>query len=277
MNRWTFLGAPGGLGAFAALATVARALGDPASARRIDVHRHVSPPFYADTVKAQYPNFPPELAAWTPERCLADMDAGNIETGILSMPPQPGLFFGDVEAAEVLCRDSNDYMAALQRENPGRFGMFAALPLPNLEGSMAEIAYALDTLKADGVGVWTSYGEKHLSNPTLAPLWAELQRRKAVVFVHGTGENCCAMVDPTFGETARRYTNIRFVVPSLKRYFYDVGLSAQPNVPVSQLVLGSGYPFTRAIDAVNALTDSGLSAGDKARIGRENGLALLRR
>ena len=98
----------------------------------------MSPPWYADAVKVSYPKFPPPLASWTPERCLADMDAAGVETGILSMPARPGVYFGDVAASRKLCRDSNEYMASLRRSYPQRFGMFAALPLPDVEGSLAE-------------------------------------------------------------------------------------------------------------------------------------------
>ncbi len=229
-GRATFLALLGGAGALTALPGLASAQTGPVT--RIDVHRHVSPPFYQDTIKAAYPKmFPPPLAAWTPERCLADMDAAGIETGLLSMPARPGMYFGDVAAARKLCRDSNDYMAELRRTHPGRFGMFAALPLPDLEGSLTELAYAFDVLKADGVGVWTSYGSKYLGDPSFAPLWAELDRRRAVVFTHPTDAACCVnpvaqmsetviefAADTTrtigsivFSGTSARFPNVRFI------------------------------------------------------------------
>jgi predicted TIM-barrel fold metal-dependent hydrolase len=146
-DRATFLAALGGTAALAVLPLPGGAQSPSANARRIDVHRHVSPPFYQETIKATYPKvFPPPLAAWTPESCLADMDASGIETGILSMPARPGMYFGDLAATRKLCRDSNEYMADLRRKHPGRFGMFAALPLPDVEGSIAELTYALDVL-----------------------------------------------------------------------------------------------------------------------------------
>jgi predicted TIM-barrel fold metal-dependent hydrolase len=204
----------------------------PGAPGHIDIHRHVSPPFYAETIKGIYPKpFPPHLAAWTPESCLADMDAGGIELGVLSMPARPGMYFGDVPAARTFCRQVNEYMAGLRRTHPGRFGMFAALPLPDIEGSIAELAYALDVLKAEGVGAFTSYGSKYLGDASFAPLWSELDRRGAIVFTHPTDSECCPNPVPemtetvvefgadtartigslVFSGTATRFPHIRFV------------------------------------------------------------------
>ncbi len=231
-DRATFLAALGGIGALAALPLPGGAQTSGDRARRIDVHRHVSPPFYQDAIKGQYTKmFPPPLAGWTPERCLADMDAAGIETGILSMPARPGMFFGDVAAARKFCRDCNEYMAGLRRSHPGRFGMFAALPLPDVEGSVAELVYTLDVLKADGVGAWTSYGQKYLGDAAFAPLWSELDRRNGLVFIHPTDSACCANPVPQMSETvvefgadttrtigslvftgtSTKYPNIRFI------------------------------------------------------------------
>jgi 6-methylsalicylate decarboxylase len=174
----------------------------PAASHRIDIHRHVSPPFYQDAIRGIYPKaFPPPLAAWTPERCLEDMDAAGIELGVLSMPARPGMYFGDDAGSRTFCRDVNDYMAGLRRSYPGRFGMFAALPLPDIEGSIAELTYAFDVLKADGVGTSTSYGKMYLGDPAFAPLWAELDRRRAIVFTHPTDSECCPNPVPQMHET----------------------------------------------------------------------------
>jgi 6-methylsalicylate decarboxylase len=199
MNRSTFLGGLAGAAACGALPAVAQT----GRGNHIDVHRHVSPPFYQTEIKAVYPKvFPPPLAAWTPDSCLADMDAAGIGLGMLSMPARPGMYFGDVDFARRFCRQSNDYMAELRRTHPGRFGFWAALPLPDVEGSLTELAYALDTLHADGVGVWSSYGQHYLGDPMFAPMWTELNRRNAVVFAHPTDSACCVNpVAPTMGET----------------------------------------------------------------------------
>ncbi len=165
------------------------AAGKPA---RIDVHHHVVPPVWVDAVKRAKLDNPP-MTNWTPEKSLEDMDKAGVTTAMLSpMPPQVG-FLPAAEAASV-ARASNEWTRKLADAHPGKFGVFAMLPMPNVDESLKEIAYAFDTLKVDGVGLMTSYGDKWLGYDEFAPVFQELNRRKAVVYTHPTNANCCVNV-----------------------------------------------------------------------------------
>jgi predicted TIM-barrel fold metal-dependent hydrolase len=136
----------------------------------------------------------------------------------------PGLNFTSGEAARKLARECNDYAARLVADHPGRFGCFAAVPLTDIDGSLQEIAYALDTLKADGIGLMTSYGDKWLGDPSFLPVMEELNRRRAVVYTHPTVANCCVNLVKTqqpgmieFGtDTTRTIADIVFSGNALK-------------------------------------------------------------
>jgi predicted TIM-barrel fold metal-dependent hydrolase len=154
---------------------------------RVDVHHHISPPSYiTETYKLQQP---PTLA-WTPERSLEDMDKAGVAVAITSITT-PGVWLGDDEQGRHLARDCNEYAARLAADHPGRFGFFAALPLPDREGSLREIAHALDVLKADGVALLTNYRDRWLGDPAFDEVMAELDRRKAVVYTHPEAPACC--------------------------------------------------------------------------------------
>jgi predicted TIM-barrel fold metal-dependent hydrolase len=156
---------------------------------RIDIHHHLSPPAYIAASNAG--NFgEPLMKSWTPEKSLQDMDKAGVAVAMLSVTT-PALNLTSGEAARKLARECNDYAARLISDHPGRFGNFALIPLTDTDGSLQEIAYALDTLKADGIGLMTSYGDKWLGDPSFLPVMEELNRRKALVCTHPTTANCC--------------------------------------------------------------------------------------
>jgi len=164
-------------------------------AHRIDVHHHILPPSYVRAVGDD--RIGPLIVAgktpeWTPQHSIEAMDRNGIEKAITSISA-PGLWFGDIDATRRLTRECNNYAAQIRLDHPGRFGVFASLPLPDVEGSLREIGYALDELKADGIGLLTNYDGRYPGDPKFAPVLDELNRRGAVVYFHPTEAPCCHM------------------------------------------------------------------------------------
>lgn len=174
---------------------------------RIDVHHHLLPPFYVKVMAPDIAASGRPVPDWTPEKSLAAMDANGVATAILS--PHFHLVTDSLsdksERARMLARQHNEYAAQLVKDHPGRFGVFAALPLPDQDASLREIAYAFDTLKVDGIGLWTSYRDKWPGDPAFAPAFEELNRRKAVVFFHPAAPICCRTLIPGVGENVEEY------------------------------------------------------------------------
>ncbi|MDB5964579.1 MAG: hypothetical protein JWQ72_1079 [Polaromonas sp.] len=195
----------------------------------IDIHHHVSPPTFIRELIAQGAGERP-VVDWTLSRSLEDMDKAGVTTSITSITT-PGIWFGDNARAARLARECNEYGARLVTERPGRFGLFASLPLPDVDASLKEIEFAFDTLKADGVGILTSFGDKWLGDSLFTPVLAELNRRKAVVYTHPTVADCCrnllpdvhysvielatdttrAIASLVFSGAARRFPDITFI------------------------------------------------------------------
>jgi predicted TIM-barrel fold metal-dependent hydrolase len=160
---------------------------------RIDVHHHMLPPFYMDLRRA-VPDVG-KMPTWSPSKSLDDMEKNGVTTAMLSLAVS-GVTFDAGEAGRSLARKSNDFGAQLVKDHPASFGLLAALPLPDPQGSLVEMEYALDTLHADGIALLSSYGDKWLGDAAYAPVFEELNRRKSVVFVHPNAPNCCANLMP---------------------------------------------------------------------------------
>jgi len=173
------------------------------SAYRIDVHHHFFPPEYLTEISDRLPNAQVALG-WSRERAIEDMDEGGVATSITSVTT-PGVWFGDIERARKLARLCNEYAARLVEDYPGRYGFWAALPLPDTEGSLRELDYAMETLKADGVGLFTSYGDKWLGDPAFDPVFEELNRRRITVYTHPTVANCCGNLVPGIADAIIEY------------------------------------------------------------------------
>ena len=167
------------------------------SPRVIDVHHHLLPPKY---IAARRPDIlrvsgMASVLDWTVAGSLEDMDKHGVRTAIISVST-PGIWTGNAEESRALAREINEFAARMAADHPGRFGFFAAVPLPDIEGSLKEIEYALDTLHADGAGFLTNYDGKYLGDPAFAPVFDELNRRKAVVYSHPTSTSCCWNIVP---------------------------------------------------------------------------------
>ncbi|MFX1498145.1 MAG: amidohydrolase family protein [Promethearchaeota archaeon] len=152
---------------------------------RIDIHHHIVPPIYLSSLarfnitKVSSSSFP----NWNPEQSLELMDRQNIAIALTSIST-PGIFFGDIDFTKNLARLCNNYLADLIRKHPKRFGGFAVLPIPDYEASLQELEYALDKLKLDGVGMLTNINGKYVGDPEYNDLFAELNKRNSVVFIH---------------------------------------------------------------------------------------------
>ena len=201
---------------------------------RIDVHFHYLSPEYREKMIDAVGGSPDGFAApqWSAEAALAMMDRMGIATGMLSVS-SPGVHFGNDGKARVLARSVNEFAARTMTDHRGRFGGFASLPLPDVAGALEEIAYALDTLKLDGIVMLTNFNGVYLGDKRLDPVFDELNRRGAVVFIHPTSPICWqqsalgyprpmieftfdstrAVVNLIFSGTTARCPKVRFIVP----------------------------------------------------------------
>ena len=173
----------------------------------VDTHHHLCSAPYIDLVKRKtgLPHYVEQiLRNGSPAKSLEDMDRAGVSRSFASLTT-PGVWFGDADEARRLARDCNEHFAKIVADHPGRYGMFAVVPMPDVEGSLREIEYALDTLKADGIGFFTSYGDKYLGDAAFAPVFAELNRRKAVIYTHPRKADCCANLLPEISEAIIEY------------------------------------------------------------------------
>jgi predicted TIM-barrel fold metal-dependent hydrolase len=192
VSRRNFLGGLAALGA-GSLVQNGRMAAQGARPRLINVHHHLTAPAYAKFLTDnKVRDFPNKSGA----QGIEEMDKAGINLAFTSIIG-PGIWFGDLAATRRLARECNDYAAKLIADYPGRFGMFTMLPLPDIDGSLKEIEYGFETLKADGVYMFTNwggkslYGDKYLGDPALAPIYEELQRRRAIVYTHPKDPACC--------------------------------------------------------------------------------------
>jgi predicted TIM-barrel fold metal-dependent hydrolase len=171
---------------------------------------------------------------WTPERTLEQMDKYDIAVAVLSMTQMGPVLYDNTEKGRKAVRTGNDYGAKLMAEHPKRFGLFTGVPLPDIDGVMKEIEYGFDTLKADGIGIYTNDNQgRWPGDPYFDPMWQELNRRRALVYMHPLAPPCCTNLndsvstamnefdfDITRGCTSilangvlHKYSNVKIIIP----------------------------------------------------------------
>ncbi len=155
-----------------------------ATTRRIDTHAHITPDFWKEALDshggdpAGWPT-----PTWTPEVHLEFMERNQIETSILSLT-SPAVNGWVGQEKRDMARRLNEYTANLVAKTPRRWGNFATLPLPDIEGTLEEIGYSCDKLSVDGFCIISNYEGEYLGAAKFRPVWEELNRRKAVIFIH---------------------------------------------------------------------------------------------
>jgi predicted TIM-barrel fold metal-dependent hydrolase len=227
---------------------------------RIDVHSHYLPPFYRQACLESghaNPDGMPYLPDWSPEAHIALMEDLHISRSIISIS-SPGVHLvpGEDASARKLARECNAYAADLKRRMPERFGYFAALPLPDVQGCLDEIARAAEE-GCDGFGVLTNAHGHYLGDPIFDPIFEELERRKALLFIHPSTPQCACSTTGTAGERggatvkaaplAKQYPN------PMMEFFFDTArvvtnlfisgtVRRCPNLRIILPHLGGGFP-----------------------------------
>lgn len=196
----------------------------------IDVHHHIAVPEAIALMKAKQIPSAHMYPDWAPEHSIARMDLVGVAAAILSHTTPASLECGDQALTSKLARIINESAARMIQDYPTRCGAFATLPMPNVEASLKELEYALDVLGLDGVGLITNYGDLYLGYPEFEELYAELDRRHAVVTMHptiksptvanlpsflleGTIDTTRAVTSLAVTGVLERYPNIKFIAP----------------------------------------------------------------
>jgi predicted TIM-barrel fold metal-dependent hydrolase len=201
--------------------------------KRIDVHHHILPPNFVSALNSL--NIPwtggPEVPSWSLQQAHDMMGAMGIDAAVAS--PSPGVYWGgDTGFAVKLARETNEFVADVVRDDPEHFGGFATIPLPDVDASLEELEYAYDTLGLDGIVLYTSQGDRYLGDRSYDPFFEELDRRKAIVFIHPTtippGADATGLTIP-FGVAEFTFDTTRAVMNML----YSGTLERYPSIRYS--------------------------------------------
>src|SRR5580704_18047030 len=247
----------------------------------IDVHHHILPDFFwRETNEGAHPVGGIAPAPWDEASALSFMDDAGIDVAVTSIST-PGVHVGDDARARSLARRCNELAASMIQKRPDRIGGFAALPLPDVDGTLNELAYALDVLKLDGVVVFSNSNGVYLGDARFEPLFAELERRAAVVFVHpsaspdrsshqlGLPDSLLDFTADTTRALAQMHYSNRFArTPSVKYIFSHAGctvpyLAGRWGIVDAMNVIPGGEERGSVADTLRRLYwDTALSYGD---------------
>jgi predicted TIM-barrel fold metal-dependent hydrolase len=200
----------------------------------IDLHHHLIPNFYVKTLAekgiTELSGVP--IPTYNPEECLKDMDKVGISKAVLSIPAS-GLGIKNNGFFRDLTRSTNTYLAEIVQKHPSRFVALTSMPLPNIDAAFAELEFAMDELHLDGVVLLSNADGMYLGDPELEEFFVELNRRRAVVFLHPDDPPFADMIKPdvpvvhiewpfdttravanmVYSGTLDRNPNIRFILP----------------------------------------------------------------
>jgi predicted TIM-barrel fold metal-dependent hydrolase len=256
----------------------------------IDVHAHYLPETYRTALHENGHSQPdgfPQIPTWSAEEHVAAMDRLGIATSLLSIS-SPGVFLGDEAATNDRAREVNEAGRRAVVDHPGRFGLLASLPLPDVDAAIAEIAYCCDHLDVVGFATLTNIGGTYLGDPAFQPVFDELDRRGARLFIHPTSPACWeytsfgrprpmlefffdttrTICDLVLNGTIARHPEIEFLVPHAgatlplvadRVSVFSLLLAVDPTVDVLR-DLGrlhfdlAGFPLPRQFDALLTLT-----------------------
>ena len=199
----------------------------------VDVHAHYYPPVLKEL------GTPTPMNDWSLQKHLDEMEVAGVSRSLLSLTtpgiPVPG------DRGRKLMRESNEWAAKTCGDQRGKLGFFTCVQLEDIDGSLQEIEYGFDVLKAQGVGLFTSYGNRWLGDPAFDPVFAELDRRKAIVYVHPTTAACCGRLIPGVFDTLIEYgTDTTRAIAS---YIYRGAARRFPNVKMIWSHSGGTMPF----------------------------------
>lgn len=206
--------------------------------RAVDVHVHYLPPRYRQRILDAGIRKPDGyhlgVPEWSAEAHLSHMERLGIETSIVSISTPGVQFTDDLADGVVTARTANEEGAELVAAHPGRFGFYAALPVPDVDAALEELTFATDTLGAWGVSLLTNVRGVYIGDPSLEPLLAEISRRELPLLIHPTQppalvpgvmegwsksmyeyffDSTRAIIDLIFSGALERHPGIRLVVP----------------------------------------------------------------